>query len=344
MSKCEVSVSIENGRRDYVVGETVRGIVHVEVDQECPCEGLIVGPRWRTHGRGHRARGGQKPQVLFQGKWLPGTYEYPFELTLPRGPLTYRGHYLDVIWYVFARAEVPWSVDPKGGADIILSRGDYEGRLSPGDLTIVEPVDHLAARAQTELGTFVVLFCGLLLLLGASAAWRGIMLVMHGANGGFIFFVLGVFVAAGGWLALSRVRRSRVVEKVLGKIEVTAEPASVRPGDVVRCRVRLHPPTAVDVAAVTVRLLRRERVVSGTSDDRRVETHDAPEVQIELLRDRRLTAAEVVSLDTELQVPDDAAPSFLARSNRVEWVVGVQVRLADGQEWSAETEEALVVC
>ena len=134
MSKCELEIVFDNDKREYHVGDTVKGKVNVKVNASCQCDKLTLDHQWRTHGRGNRAQGRVDSENLFSGQWdTPGTYAYPFELILPAGPLTYRGHHINVDWYLNARADIPWAIDPKAEEEVILTRGEYKGDLIQGE-------------------------------------------------------------------------------------------------------------------------------------------------------------------------------------------------------------------
>ena len=116
MSKCDLRIELDGGRT-YHPGDTVRGEVVVEVNARCECESLTLTREWRTHGRGNRDTGGEESTVIYRGTWYPGeTHRYPFETTLPAdGPLSYRGHYRNVDWYLSARADVPTNESTSSG-------------------------------------------------------------------------------------------------------------------------------------------------------------------------------------------------------------------------------------
>ena len=119
-----MEIVLEDEDRTYCGGDVVRGEVVVQVEKATTCKSLKVSVGWSTHGRGNRASADVMASDLFAGDWTPGEYRYAFEATLPHGPYTYNGHYLNVGWYVEARADVPWALDPKDEVEIELIPSD----------------------------------------------------------------------------------------------------------------------------------------------------------------------------------------------------------------------------
>ena len=124
MSKCHIWIEIDDPDRVYHPGDTVGARVHVDVDEDVTCDGLEVTRQWSTHGRGNAEAGDTRFKRLFSGEWKAGTtHSYRVEFVIPNGPYSYHGHYLNVDWYVRARADIPWAFDPKAEADFFGSAG-----------------------------------------------------------------------------------------------------------------------------------------------------------------------------------------------------------------------------
>ena len=170
MSQCRISISLKD--------ETVRpagpvvGTVHVHVDKECECAGLDLQPVLEVSGvestTSHRD---QAPNTsLFSGKWYPGDYEYPFEITAPEYPMEFFGKYVSFAWRLEARAQVRAAVDPTATAPMKLvpppDLGIHAALLNPGDPDKVEP-DPEDLKQGSDLQAYGV---AALLLLGCAGA------------------------------------------------------------------------------------------------------------------------------------------------------------------------------
>ena len=133
MAKCDLKVVVDRPDKKYKFGETVTGVVEVRVNKECRCRKLTLTREWRTHGRGNRVSGDKKDTILYEGTWSPGEeISYSFEIDLPNGPTTYHGHYLNVDWYIKARADIPWAIDPKAETEVLLDPGEDAQEINYG--------------------------------------------------------------------------------------------------------------------------------------------------------------------------------------------------------------------
>jgi hypothetical protein len=337
MSKCDVSVLIDDEQRNFVIGDTVRGTVRINVNAQCDCKKLTVVLQWRTHGRGNCTSGdvNETPDILFQGKWSPGRYEYPFEFVLPEGPLSYHGHLLNVDWYVHARADIPWAIDPKGDAELILERGDYDGELLIGEPDMLEAQQIVIGSGETPTAAIgcVLLFLAPFFLVGFGAIAGGITKLVQGKPEGLFILGFGIVFSIVPTLIMLAMFWRKAAERKLGKVDVNVEPTDARPGDTVWCAVNFRPQKDVKVASITASLVGEEVVVSGSGTNSTTHTHKLFEQKHELLAQRHISAGKEVSLDVELTIPDDAAPTFRAYSNRLKWAVNVHVDIPKWPDW-----------
>ena len=110
MPQCELTIRFDRSDREYRTGESVTGSVTVRADADVECRALTIVHYWRTHGKGNKDRGPEST-VLRTAKvtWHAGAAAtYPFELTAPPDPPTYRGNYLNIDHYIRIVAEHAW--------------------------------------------------------------------------------------------------------------------------------------------------------------------------------------------------------------------------------------------
>ena len=135
MARCELGISFDRPDREYQAGERVTGSVTVRADADVKCRALTVVYNWRTHGKGNKDSGPERAVLRAEHVTLRAgaTATYPFDLTAPRDPPTYRGHYLNIDHYLRARADIPWALDAKSTEEfIVLPRaGGPRGRARP---------------------------------------------------------------------------------------------------------------------------------------------------------------------------------------------------------------------
>jgi hypothetical protein len=334
MAKCEIWLELDADRPVFRAGEVLSGTVHVEVDSDCRCDGLDCEIGWYTHGRGNSVEKTCLERRLFTGEWSAGSHvQYPVEFTLPDGPFTYHGHYLNIDWYIWASADIPWALDPKAEQDFVLQPGDSVDGL---DYTPT----HSALATATPPGS-LSMKQGFQAIFGLLVAAIGIIftvgfVVLGDADGFGIFLFGGISVVAGGAVAFPVVRRM-LAEQRLGAVEVELVPQRVPPGSTVLCSVRFTPQRDVHLLGADILFRGREEVVSGSGTNRSTHTHTVHEVRRPLLDGPRdAPAGDFTELSARLEVPADAPLSFAARDNELEWSAEVHVDIDNWPDWKRE--------
>ena len=64
MAKCDLVVELDEPDRVYRSEEMVQGKVHVDVDSDVKCSGLVISCGWKTHGRGNVAMGKAEEETV----------------------------------------------------------------------------------------------------------------------------------------------------------------------------------------------------------------------------------------------------------------------------------------
>lgn len=334
MATCEIWIEFDSDRPAFQAGETLSATVHVEVDSDCRCDGLDCEIGWYTHGRGNSVEQTRDERRLFAGEWTAGTHEqYPVEFPLPDGPFTYHGHYLNIDWYIWASADIPWSFDPRAEHDFVLQPGDSVGEL---DYTPT----HNVLAAATPPGSismkqgFQAIFGLLIIAIGLSFTVG--FLVLGDSDGFGIFLFGGIAVVAGVAVAFPVVRRM-LAEQRLGAVDVELVPQQTPPGSTVLCSVRFTPQTDVRLLGADVLFRGREKVVSGSGTNRSTHTHTVHEVRRPLLDGMRAApAGDFTELSARLEVPDGAPLSFAASDNELEWSAEIHVDIDKWPDWKRE--------
>ena len=161
MSKCDLSIELDNPDQLYKTGDSVRCTIHVSVDKTVNCDGLTITNMWQTHGKGNQDSGTIATEELFRGEWQPGEYSYSCLFEIKEGPLTYRGHYINIDRYIKVRADIPWAIDPKTEIEYIVEKGNRlpallslhrlcENPMHGRDPTIVRPIGHQVADIHNK--------------------------------------------------------------------------------------------------------------------------------------------------------------------------------------------------
>lgn len=362
MAKCELTIHLDDENATFRGGDTVTGSVEVRTDGDVRCDGLTLECRWETHGKGNRVHGENPGIQLFVGEWAgAGTHRYPFSFQLPHGPFTYHGRYLNVGWFLRARADVPWALDPKAEREIPLAPNpDEEPRwteavataeLLPGDLRTAVAGEQKGPQPPAgarHLGNVVAIGCLAvvaipLLALVAAAVFQGIALVRGEADPMEALLMIGmagifVLLFLGG---AAKVVSNRMARKRLGDVTFEVSPLTLRPGERLRARLQCRPQKTSELNGATLRIAAEEVVTRGSGTSRSTYRHTVHEREVEVPIHQGLSAGLPFHLDHELEIPADAAPSFMARDNRLTWTVSLRLDIPRWPDWTGE--RAIVV-
>ena len=225
MNDCEVTIELDGDQR-VEGGQTVTGTILVRVNDDCTCNALTADLGWYTHGRGNGTSESVTWVEVFEGEWTSGKeHRYPFEIEVPPGPYTYRGHYLNVDWSLEASADIPWALDPGDTRELVVepdgATAEYEGG-EVGELdSRIESVDD-----DSTISVAGVVLGGLFALVGGGVAWAGFS--QAGANWMMKGFGLA-FLAAGLTFIYFSIR-NYFAEMRVGDVDVTLDPEEASPG------------------------------------------------------------------------------------------------------------------
>jgi hypothetical protein len=345
MSKCEIWIELNRSDRRYKPGETVEAIVHVKVDEDCDCKGLGLRRFWRTHGKGNRDRGPIEEVTLFEGEWSAGEYHrYSHTFPAPDGPFSYHGQYVNVDWYLSARADLPWALDPRAEEEFLVEPGPTTGSATLGD-----PKSDLLLLDTARLSglslALVLLFGGPFLTIGAVFLTLGVFRLVNGPGHEAVPFMFmgGMFSLFGG-LLLTFAFTQYLAGRKVGSIEAQLRPRVVHPGESVEVSLRLMPPGRLELNAITAALVGEEVAVSGSGTSRQTFRHPIHEEEQALAVPVGVTgshAGSYLDLQTRFTLPDPAPPTFCAGDNRVHWKIQFRVDIPRWPDWVEE--QALVV-
>jgi hypothetical protein len=337
MSKCDFAFALEKPDARFRPGEVVRGRLDVRVLDDCTCTALTLALDWRTHGKGNVAKGGRPPEVLAQAEtWKAGEQRsYPFALAMPSVPVSYHGHLVNLDWFLLARADVPWAIDPKGEAEVFLlpapeqlvERADGGGYREPARRSATRFGRAASPRAQGCAPLAVAVMGGLALIFGLVLLGRDV------GGGVMVALVGGVMFVIGGATALRR----PMAESRLGAPAVVVEPADLRAGESVRVRIELQPKSRVHLNGLSLELRGQEVVVSGSGSNATTHKHDLHQRTIELSPGGlELEAGASRAFAGEAAIPLGAAPSFDVRDNAVRWWLVVRADIEGWPDWVEE--------
>ncbi len=309
MSKCDLQIAFDRPNRSYRSGQELSGTVHVRVNRDVRCDGLLIEHFWQTHGRGNTATGPKQTSVVFQGDWQAGqAFSYRFRFRTPDGPPTYHGHYLNVDHYVHARVDIPWAIDPKLKEEYLLlpSQREY------GNLPRARDQQRKLKQQIVKLGLPVGLA----------------MIVL-----GLVFLPCGVVLIPLGCLVLFLALRKSLAEKRIGKVVLRWGSLRVAPGGSVLLGLSFTPRKSSTLNGITANLVATERCVSGSGTNKTTHTHKVHQRTVTLAGQGQFTAGKPIQLDAVVPIPKTNAFSFSASDNELTWSLEVRIDIPMWPDW-----------
>jgi len=309
-------------------GDRVRGTVEVKALKDLEFEAFRIGFLWHTEGKGNRASGsGGTHRLSGEGQWRAGERAtYPFSVTAPAGPLSYRGKLIKVVWHLEARVDrAMLHSDITSHLPVILE-ADPEAR----------EVD-LGPRAQksSELEAVKRGLGGLWLTLGLILTLGGIV---FGAVRGWDLFGperWALFVAmAAGFLMMLKGVWGRLGRGKLGEPAVQLSTSDVRRGEEIRFSLTLRPEQRTEVRSLEAILECEERVVHGHGQYRSHRRKTVCEKRISLGEDVLIEPHRTLRKKGSIILPEDAPPSFGAPDNQVVWWLRFQADIVGWPDWN----------
>lgn len=334
MSKFEIHVEVD--QTEVRGGDTVTGIVKVRSEKDYNTKAITLSLGWYTHGFGNRDRGTAAEQTLHVGRIIADRpYEFPFSMRIPNGPLTFRGKLVNVDWQLTARADIAWKIDPKAERDLYLigpaADGEYDSGPKSGGSALNR--EHQLRKGRWWWLLFILPF----LAIGLGALYSGLT--------EFDPFLLIFSVPFVGLplFALLFLMRNRFAEKRIGEVKLEL-PEQVRPGETFPIAIAFTPRASGHLNGIIVTLNGRERATAGSGTNRRSRTNDLHKDETEDpgATQQRLLPGKPLESKLELAIPADAAPSFYASDNVVQWRIKIRIDIPGWPDW-VESRDVLVV-
>ncbi len=323
MSNCQISITFDRPDRIYFGGETVRGVVKVNVQEDTKGNGIRLTHLWRTHGRGNAESGPEEVVLLAPAQQLIAgeQMEFAFEVIAPTYPVTYRGQLIFLDHYVRADVDVPWARNPWTEEEYILRPG-----LQPSQMTgSREQVISLKPPAP-EAGVVgkIILWLVVIVLLGTVAA--------------FALFLLPIIAAVGVYFWL---RKMAVVART-GNVEVSMPHRIVAPAEPWPVSIHFTPRKSFQVNRIWLQIVGKETATAGSGSNKTTTTHELFSEQFILRDGGLLMAGETVDEKLVVPFPDTRAFSLDQANNTIKWTAEVRIDIPRYPDW-VMTESLQVV-
>ncbi|HOT08744.1 MAG TPA: hypothetical protein PK710_03185 [Polyangiaceae bacterium] len=321
MSSCDISIRFDRNPPACSPGETISGTIDVVANASCRCDALTAHLSWKTSGKGDTDS--EKVDVVPLGtfEWKRGeSYQYPFSFLAPTGPVSYQGLIVHVNWFVEARADVPWAIDPRASETLLLVPLPAERKAS----TAYREQPHLSAkhhklgngpRSQSKWENRVLtLILGSIFLVLAIAQQT-----IHGSSVPFLIpmvFVAGVMLKF-AWNDL----RNLVARRMVGALSVTIDPPTATRGETLRIQAAFTPNSNGRLRYAKATLYGEEIAWRGSGKSRTRYHQDLDRVEAQMCGSSAFFQNQPLELSCDLRVPEYAASSFRSFNNHVQWSV-----------------------
>ena len=320
MSRCDLSIVLEQADGRVAAGSRLAGFVGVVVNKGVNTRGLHIQLVCRTHGRGNKWKEVAHDEVAFVGRWEAGEQQlYPFDFKVPDGPVSYDGELLNVSWFVYAYTDIPWGYDPEVEVEVEVVPGIARHRQG-AMASYSDPVP--SGKTAVIVAAVTIPFT----LAFGSAPW-----LMFGADSSMplpvILFLMvwsGLAYGMGGFLVFNLLRNP-LARRRLGEFEVAVTPSDLYAGEDVQVTIRHETGNSTHIRSVVAVLKAEEVVVSGSGTNKTTHRHTVVEERKVLLQTGTLPPSG--RMEATLKVPPGAPPSFGVSSNRLSWTVEVLVDL-----------------
>jgi hypothetical protein len=120
-----IRIQLEKHPAEFVPGELIVGVVELELDEPSECKSIELAWGWRTFGDCDGESDGVGKLQLGQGRLASGRHRFEFDFVCPNLYPSYAGSLFTLAWWLEARADLPWSIDPRAnlGFSIKCPRG-----------------------------------------------------------------------------------------------------------------------------------------------------------------------------------------------------------------------------
>lgn len=328
MSKCDISIELDDPQGAYHLGDTVTGTVKILVNKDVNCSALKITGLWKTHGRGNTDRGKYGEHTAFEGIMKAGEVKtIPFNILVEGVPLTYRGEYLNIDHYVDVRIDIPWSLDPKASEEFLV--------LAGGIQEIEEPLKTGHNTSSTLFGCAIFPLLASLFAYLVSLQFEDEAGKMTGFCVALILLVIFIYIVAKAIL-----RRLR--EKKLGVVNLEMDTYIITPNSSVPCKLVFSPLKPIEVNKVTAKLTATEVVTSGSGTDATTHTKILFE-EIANLSDYQLFQPyQSAEISGDICIPDTMAYSFESSSNKLHWELAIHMDVKSCPDWKHKANLRLV--
>jgi hypothetical protein len=336
MAGIALNLVLEKPGKAFEWGDVARGHVEVTVAQGCPAAALMVVFYCKGFSESKRFKATIEREnierKLFAGAWVAGSYSYPFEIVVPHGPFTYKGHVFEVTWHLGARARASGGEDIRTEMEVTVLpvKKTSDGLKTSGEVVYTQ-------SARSLRGFFGFSF--FLLFLGLYVGWRNSPFSDNTDTG--LFFFGGIIPMVLGLALLFFSTWQALVNRRIKKVEVRLGSRTVRAGDKIPCSLTFYTNLPFEVEKITA-LLTADEIVDLRSPSRgdggKFLKHSLYKSSHELpLAAKQVPANITVRVEGEVPIPEHIPYSInMMESERgmaVRWRLDFNLGMKNYPDW-----------
>lgn len=338
MSTFELSIHTLENRETFGAGEKVEGEVHVRPNKTVTCNKLTLTLQRKGHGSGPADVVDIQTLELFSGELTAGEdHRFSYAIEIPaHGPCSYDGTVMKLDWFLVARADIPWKLDPKTSHRI---------QVEPSPSSTADWVASVLNTQESLQGGYVDPHWSLSLLgygLGYSGftlclGFAGYSLLTYGWTWTFQLTLAVVFLGVGviqSWSAF----RHKIAERSLGAVELEFPPM-LCPGDTLNVLLRTVPKRSVTVTGVSASIKAEEMmIITHNNQGNNAVEHTALSLDLDLEEGecKRYQEGEDIAFVFAATLPGDAPFSFSTRDLHLKWNLLLTLQASDLPTWTEE--------
>jgi len=312
MSKCGLSIELENPDIAVRGGDKVRGHLNVAADADVRCRSVTVYAGWRTRGKGNVAQELGPKVVVFSGDLVAGqTQRFAFEVETLRWPATYVGFQFNVEHFVEATADIPWAFDPQVSVPLFVLPGTTKSEDFP------QP-GKLGVMPQVAIGIVLSVMGGItmLMMLGPNPLLMAIVPLA-------ITTVIALLMLTFKWLP----------KLYVGQVDFELKPESVSPGQALEGYFSIKPNRSISPEYIRLQITATEVCVSGSGSNAKTHRHELFDRKIMLADHPVLPGDKTQRYEIRTSLPPVAAYSIKLPSNELQWTAELRVGIPGLVDW-----------
>ena len=337
MKEIELEITLDKSEKTYAFGQKIKGELKATVHGEWKCDALELFLGVKGFSESKEATNkfrltvteDRVKKLLYQGRWSPDLYMYPFEIDVPYGPFTYKGSLIELSWYLKAEARPPTGESIKYETELAV----VPGMVMPEENAKEKSVE--VVHKEYPKGSFGCLGVSIALFLAGVVAVSKTYQSQDDTVMGFVVFIVLLSLV---FIILNLY--AFMVSKRINMAEARIGSSIVSPGDIIPCSLTFQVNKPIELKEVRVTVTCREEAGHvGIRASRKTYRKALYEKKYELqLPVKEVPSGVPINVRGEISLPPDAPPSFTLANSlgdgiKLKWIVEFRIEMNRWPDW-----------